>query len=253
MSVATSPRTARTAKPAAKVTTVRQPAKGKGKPAPVIVSEPTWADVDALVTMATGAAAIAAEQGLLAEQAQRAHDNARALKVRAVWLVAAHPDGKGKPLNASYAARMTGFPRTTVNDLLKAGQNSIDRKVVDLSDMLAPVSDKERDVVNTFYANGIAAKRREERAAAKLAKGAKESKGEAGTGEGDDQSSAGKSDGITGALVVDGLKLAANRVAELKRSKVTMSKKDMTEAAAYVARMVAWIEEAQADSAAAAE
>lgn len=233
-----------------KSTTAKPAATGKGKPAKsVTVSEPTWTDVDKLVAMATGALTIEQEQGSLAAQAQLAHDNARALKVRAVWLVAAHPEGKGKPLNASYAARMTGFPRTTVNDLLKAGQNSIDKKVVDLSDMLAPVTEAERDTVNKFYADGIAAKRRAERATAKAAKAATAGVTES-TGKGDDQSSAGKTDGITGALVVDGLKLAANRCKELTGSKATMSRKELAEALAYAARITAWAEDLAADSAA---
>lgn len=224
----------------------------------VTVSEPTWADVDALVTMATGAAHHETEQSAaedaarsMADAAQTAKELARALKVRGVYLIAAHPEGKGRPTNASYAARMTGFPRTTVNDLLKVGQAGMDKGVFPMADMLGTVSDKELDFVNKFYADGIAAKRREERAKAKALKDA--AKGSAGAGDGDDQSSAGKTDGITGTLVVEGLKLAANRVAELKRSKVVLSKKELTEAAAYVARMVAWIEESQADSAAAAE
>jgi hypothetical protein len=215
----------------------------------VTVSEPTWADVTALVEMATGAATIEHEQGTMAAQAAAARDRARALKVRGVYLVAAHPEGKGKPTNASYAARMTGFPRTTVNDLLKAGQNSMDKGVFDMTDMLGGVSDKELDTVNKFYADGIAAKRREERAAAKAAKqGAKGAS--TGTGEGDDQSSAGKTDGITGALVVDGLKLAANRCKEFAGSKVTLSKKELAEALAYAARITAWAEDVQADAAA---
>jgi hypothetical protein len=228
---------------AAKVTTGRQT---------VTVTEPTWADVSALVEMATGAAAIEVEQGKLAEQAATARDLARCLKVRGVYLVAAHPDAKGKPTNASYAARMTGFPRTTVNDILKAGQAAMDKGAYDLSDMLGGVSDKELAFINKFYADGIAAKRREERAKAKADKLAAAAKGDA-KGEGDDQSSAGKTDGITGALVVDGLKLAANRCKELTGSKVTMSRKELAEALAYAARITAWAEDLAADSAAAAE
>lgn len=247
MTTSTSTRT-RTAKPAAKTA-----AKGKDKATTsrqtVTVSEPTWADVAALVEMATGASTIETEQRTIAEQAASAHLLARALKVRAVYLVAAHPDGKGKPTNASYAARMTGFPRTTVNDILKAGQNSMDKGVFDMTDMLGGVSDKELDTVNKFYADGIAAKRRAERAAAKVAKVA--AKVAAPTG--DDQSSAGKTDGITGTLVVDGLKLAANRCKELAGSKVTLSKKELAEALAYAARITAWAEDLAADSAAASE
>jgi hypothetical protein len=254
---ATATRKPATRKPAAKTA---KPKATTGRQV-VTVSEPTWADVDALVTMATGAAHHETEQGAaeeaarsMADAAQTAKELARALKVRGVYLIAAHPEGKGKPTNASYAARMTGFPRTTVNDLLKVGQAGMDKGVFPMADMLGGVSDKELAFVNKFYADGIAAKRREERAAAKAAKAAAEAaKGGKGGSEGDDRSSAGKADGITGTLVVEGLKLAANRVAELKRSKVSLSKKELTEAAAYVARMVAWIEESQADSAAAAE
>lgn len=211
----------------------------------------TWAPLADVVALFNGASATETEQLGIFQAAELAFQNARALKARTAWLTAAHPALKSKnsksPLNASAAARELGVSRTTLLLFINAGQNSVDKKVVDLADMLGPVSDAEREAVNKFYADGIAAKRREERAAAKAAKAAAEATEES---EGDDQSTVPAADGIKGADVVDGMKLAANR---FKMFRGTFTPGEIAEIRAYFDRMSDAIDTAEAEVAATVE